>query len=242
MLFMRAVVPMLALALHAFAFDVDPVGRYQLQTTSQNGQTVSIAATIVKLPDGKFGGELSGSAIQTVKMLDLTVKDSTITFTVQATDENLATVKIVVSGNSVSGEWSMANNTIKLSGRRLTDAAAPARDGTAAKLNLAGAWTYSAPSGVGNVRTGDLTIVSHGMRGYSAVWASRAPDADSSNVKVTLEDGAVKFRIPTRSTPARGEQIDRFVTIVALPQTDGTLKGRWYREGGGTGDWIAVRK
>src|SRR5258708_5329221 len=193
MFFSRSIVRILALTLCALVPTFDPVGRYQLQTTSPDGQTVSIAATIVKLPDGKFGGELSGSAIQTVKILDLAVKDSTITFTVQATDENLATVKFVVSGNSVVGEWSMANNTIKLSGRRITEPASPPTGANPAKLNLSGSWTYSAPSGTGNVRAGELKIVSHWMRGYSGVWSSRAPYVDSSNVKITLVDRAVKI-------------------------------------------------
>lgn len=122
------------------------------------------------------------------------------------------------------------------------DSAVRPRGQNPAPMNVAGAWMYAAPSGTGSIHAGELTIVSHGWRGYSGLWVSGGPDADSSNVKVTVKRGTVAIRVPTKRVPVPGEPADRFVTIVARPQADGTLKGRWYRESGASGDWAAVRR
>lgn len=121
-------------------------------------------------------------------------------------------------------------------------AVAPSGAQNPAQINVAGSWTYSAPSGTGNIHAGELTIVSHGWRGYSGLWISGGPEADSSNVKVTVKRGIVTIRVPTRRVPVQGAPADRFVTIVAQPQPGGTLSGRWYRESGASGDWAAVRR
>jgi hypothetical protein len=233
----RVIVSILVVSLHAFAFAMNPVGRYDLQSRGADGQSVSIVVTIARMDSGKFGGDLTGNAIGAVRILDVTVADSTISFTVQATDEAIATVRMVVSGNSVTGDWTMGTKSIKLTGHRI--AASPASP--ASEANLAGRWSYSAPRGEEPVRSGTLMIVSHPTRGYSGQWTSHAPDADSSNVKIRFEHGTVTVRVPTRSLPDRTGPTDRFVTIVAVRQPDGTLKGRWYRESGASGDWTAAR-
>lgn len=236
----RAIGLVLASFVHAFGAIIDPVGRYELRSADVSGKAVSVTVTIAKNGEA-FGGTLTSASVGTRTLSAVVVADSTITFTIPATDETVATVRMVVSGNSVTGEWSIGENAIKLTGRRVVDAPAPPVRRSVPAPNLAGHWSFSAASGTGNIRDGELTIVSHAIRGYSGVWISPKADADSSNVRIRVEHGAVTIRVPTRSVPTRTGPTDRFVTIVALPQPDGTLKGRWYRESGASGQWVAAR-
>jgi hypothetical protein len=87
--------------------DCDPTGRYELATTMR-GRATSLVAVIKKLDDGSYGGDLSGSGINSVKILEVRCSDSTVKFAVNASEEVRANFTIVVRGDSVSGSWSMA--------------------------------------------------------------------------------------------------------------------------------------
>jgi hypothetical protein len=108
----------LAMAVAFVRADVDPVGRYEL-TTTMRGKATSLVATIAKQPDGSLGGELSGNSINTVKIVDIRVSDSTVKFAVDASQDARANFTMIVSGNKVTGEWSMPGDASSLEGRRV---------------------------------------------------------------------------------------------------------------------------
>ena len=97
--------------------NIDPVGRYELAATMR-GKSATLIANITKLDDGSFGGELSGKSINTVKIIDVRVADSTVKFAINATEEIRANFRLVISGDSVSGDWSMPGDGSEVHGRR----------------------------------------------------------------------------------------------------------------------------
>ncbi len=98
--------------------DVDPVGRYELQATMRNAPA-SLVARIERLEDGSLGGELSGTSINTVRIVDVRVADSTVRFSVFATETVKADFRMVLSGDRVTGEWSMPGDGSPVTGRRV---------------------------------------------------------------------------------------------------------------------------
>jgi hypothetical protein len=83
-----------------------------------------LAATILKLADGSLGGDLSGSSINSVKIIEVQIQDSTLKFAVNATEDIKASFVLIVSGDSISGRWSMPGDSSTVSGHRLHDKSA----------------------------------------------------------------------------------------------------------------------
>ena len=102
----------------ARAPDVDPVGRYELQATMRNAPA-SLVARIERLEDGSLGGELAGNSINAVHIVDVRVADSTVRFSVFATETVKADFRMVLSGDRVTGEWSMPGDGSPITGRRV---------------------------------------------------------------------------------------------------------------------------
>jgi hypothetical protein len=73
----------------------------------------------VKQQDGSLGGELSGNTINTVKIVDVRVSDSTVKFAVDAAQDVRANFTMVISGSKVTGEWSMPGDSSRFEGRRI---------------------------------------------------------------------------------------------------------------------------
>jgi hypothetical protein len=106
--------------------ELDPVGKYALNAVMR-GTPTSLAATILKLADGSLGGDLSGSSINSVKIIEVQIQDSTLKFAVNATEDIKASFVLIVSGDSISGRWSMPGDSSTVSGHRVHDKPAGTR-------------------------------------------------------------------------------------------------------------------
>ena len=97
-------------------------------------------------------------------------------------------------------------------------------------------WTYIAHEPSGDSTLGELTIAT-GARGLAGVVRMAEDRGNATNVRVEVDGRRIWFAAPTRE--ALVPMSDRFLTVVAEPQPDGALVGRWYREDGRSGEWLA---
>ncbi len=97
-------------------------------------------------------------------------------------------------------------------------------------------WAYVAREPRGDSTLGELMIIKR-ARGLAGVVRTAEEKGDATNVRIEVDGPRIWFAAPTRS--ARASTNDRFFTVVAEPQADGDLVGRWYREDGRSGEWIA---
>jgi hypothetical protein len=100
-----------------------------------------------------------------------------------------------------------------------------------------GRWTYVARMAAGDSSVGELSIAQHRRTLAGVVHVPGSPDS-STNVIIHTEGSRIWFAAPTDAVGIPGHT-DRFFTVVATVQPDRELVGRWYREDGRSGEWVA---
>lgn len=107
------------------AKDVDPVGTYDLVVVVQ-GASMTSTIKIEKKPDATLGGTVSTDAYGTFPIAAIKVGGQTLTISLYAQDGSPITITLTLEGDQVSGEWSMANDGSRITGKKLPTAPAPA--------------------------------------------------------------------------------------------------------------------
>jgi hypothetical protein len=101
------------------AGDLNPAGTYSLQITAQ-GNAMAIQAVVTKNEDGSFGGTVTGDAFPPLTIKAVTVTERHLKLTIAAPDGGDAIVDVTVAeDNEVTGEWSMAGDGSKVTGKKI---------------------------------------------------------------------------------------------------------------------------
>ena len=98
--------------------NVDPVGMYDVNLTAMGNEMV-LNARIEKKADGTYGGQVTGEGIPTLPVKSVTVTGNMVRMVVMAPDGGDAIISMTIdSDNNISGDWSMAGDGSKLTGKR----------------------------------------------------------------------------------------------------------------------------
>jgi hypothetical protein len=97
--------------------DIDPVGTYTLYITAQ-GNSMTTTTRIDKKADGTFGGTLSADGIPPLPVNWVTVTGKTVKMGITSPDGGEAIMELLVSGEDITGSWSMAGDGSKLTGKK----------------------------------------------------------------------------------------------------------------------------
>ncbi|HEY4658881.1 MAG TPA: hypothetical protein VIH11_05180 [Gemmatimonadaceae bacterium] len=97
--------------------DIDPVGSYELTVVVQ-GQAIGSFVKIEK-KDSTFTGTVSTEAYGTFTIAALKVSGKTITLSIYAADGSPVTISLTVEGDQVTGDWSMAGDGSKVTGKKV---------------------------------------------------------------------------------------------------------------------------
>ena len=100
--------------------NVDPVGMYDVNLTAMGNEMV-LNARIEKKADGTYGGQVTGEGIPTLPVKSVTVTGNMVRMVVMSPDGGDAIITMTIdSDNNISGDWSMAGDGSKLTGKRRT--------------------------------------------------------------------------------------------------------------------------
>ncbi|MBI3568601.1 MAG: hypothetical protein HY084_10440 [Gemmatimonadetes bacterium] len=97
--------------------NIDPTGMYDVNITAQ-GNPMAINAVIEKKADGTWGGTVTGDAIPPLPIRSVTVTGNSVKLVVTAPDGGDAFITMVVDGTDISGDWSMAGDGSKITGKK----------------------------------------------------------------------------------------------------------------------------
>jgi hypothetical protein len=103
------------------AGEIDPVGTYDLSVVVQ-GAAVSSTIRIERKADATFGGTVATQAYGTFQIEAVKVTGKTMTISIYAQDGNPVTISLTLDGDQVTGEWSMASDGSKVTGKKLPPA------------------------------------------------------------------------------------------------------------------------
>jgi hypothetical protein len=96
--------------------DVDPIGSYDLTVTVQGAATQAVV-TIVKQSDGTTGGTVN-TAQGSFPITSVKVAGNNITVTIGLGENGEASLHLVLDGDAVTGDWAMANDGSKITGKK----------------------------------------------------------------------------------------------------------------------------
>jgi hypothetical protein len=97
--------------------DVDPVGTYTLYMSAQ-GNSMTTTTRIEKKSDGTYSGTVTADGIPPLPVTWVTVAGKSVKFGVTAPDGSEAIIDMVVTGEDITGSWSMAGDGSKLTGKK----------------------------------------------------------------------------------------------------------------------------
>jgi hypothetical protein len=97
--------------------DIDPVGTYTVYLTAQ-GNAMTTTTRIDKRPDGTWGGTVNGDGIPPLPVTSVTVVRNKVKLSLTAPDGGEAIIEMIVTGDDITGQWSMANDGSKISGKK----------------------------------------------------------------------------------------------------------------------------
>lgn len=100
------------------AGNIDPVGTYDLNLTVQ-GATISSTIQVEKKADATFGGTVTAQSYGTFQIASVKVSGKTMTISIYAQDGSPVAITLTLDGDQVTGEWSMANDGSRITGRKL---------------------------------------------------------------------------------------------------------------------------
>lgn len=100
--------------------DIDPVGTYTVYLTAQ-GNAMTTSTRIDKRPDGTYTGTVSGDGIPPLPVTSVTVTGNKVRVSLTAPDGGEAIIEMVVKGDDITGQWSMANDGSTITGKKSPD-------------------------------------------------------------------------------------------------------------------------
>jgi hypothetical protein len=97
--------------------DIDPVGTYTVYLTAQ-GNAMTTTTRIDKKDDGTFYGAVNGDGIPPLPITSVKVTGNKVRVSLTAPDGGEAVIEMIVTGDDISGQWSMANDGSRISGKK----------------------------------------------------------------------------------------------------------------------------
>jgi hypothetical protein len=97
--------------------DVDPTGTYTVYLTAQ-GNAMTTTTRIDKRADGTFGGTVNGDGIPPLPVNTVTVSGNKVKLSITAPDGSEAIIDMTITGDDITGQWSMANDGSKITGKK----------------------------------------------------------------------------------------------------------------------------
>jgi hypothetical protein len=97
--------------------DIDPVGTYTVYLTAQ-GNAMTTTTRIDKRTDGTYGGTVNGDGIPPLPVTSVTVTGNKVKLSLTAPDGSEAIISMVITGDDITGDWSMAGDGSKISGKK----------------------------------------------------------------------------------------------------------------------------
>ena len=97
--------------------DIDPVGTYTVYLTAQ-GNAMTTTTRIDKQADGTYTGTVNGDGIPPLPVTSVTVTKNKVRLSLTAPDGGEAIIEMIVNGEDITGQWSMANDGSKISGKK----------------------------------------------------------------------------------------------------------------------------
>ena len=97
--------------------DIDPVGTYTAYLTA-GGNAMTTVTTIEKRADGTYGGTVTGDGIPPLPVNSVTVTKNKIHLSISAPDGSEALIDMWITGDDITGSWSMAGDGSSLTGKK----------------------------------------------------------------------------------------------------------------------------
>jgi hypothetical protein len=97
--------------------DIDPVGTYTVYLTAQ-GNAMTTTTRIDKKADGTYTGSVNGDGIPPLPVNSVTVTGNKVKLSISAPDGTEAIIEMWIKGDDITGQWSMANDGSKLTGKK----------------------------------------------------------------------------------------------------------------------------
>jgi len=97
--------------------DIDPVGTYTVYLTAQ-GNAMTTTTRIDRNPDGSFSGSVNGDGIPPLPVTSVTVAGNKVRLSITAPDGSEAIIEMWVTGDDITGQWSMAGDGSTLTGKK----------------------------------------------------------------------------------------------------------------------------
>jgi hypothetical protein len=97
--------------------DVDPAGTYTVYLTAQ-GNAMTTTTRIDKRTDGTYGGTVNGDGIPPLPITSVTVSGNKVRVALTSPDGGEAVISMIITGDDITGEWSMANDGSKITGKK----------------------------------------------------------------------------------------------------------------------------
>lgn len=97
--------------------DIDPVGTYTVYLTAQ-GNAMTTTTRIDKSADGTYTGTVNGDGIPPLPVNSVTVTGNRVKISVTAPDGSEAIIDMIVKGDDITGQWSMANDGSTITGKK----------------------------------------------------------------------------------------------------------------------------
>lgn len=101
--------------------EIDPVGTYDLTIVVQ-GTAMGSTVKIEKKADATLGGSVATQAYGTFPIEAVKVSGRTMTISLSSQDGSPISISLTLEGDQVTGEWSMANDGSKITGKKLPPA------------------------------------------------------------------------------------------------------------------------
>ena len=101
--------------------EIDPVGTYDLTIVVQ-GTAMGSTVKIEKKADATLGGSVATQAYGTFPIEAVKVSGRTMTISLSSQDGSPISISLPLEGDQVTGEWSMANDGSKITGKKLPPA------------------------------------------------------------------------------------------------------------------------
>jgi hypothetical protein len=97
--------------------DIDAVGTYTVYLTAQ-GNAMTTTTRIDKKADGTYTGTVNGDGIPPLPVNSVTVTGNRVKLSVTAPDGSEAIIDMIIKGDDITGQWSMANDGSTISGKK----------------------------------------------------------------------------------------------------------------------------
>ena len=97
--------------------DIDAVGTYTVYQTAQ-GNAMTTTTRIDKKADGTYTGTVNGDGIPPLPVNSVTVTGNRVKLSVTAPDGSEAIIDMIIKGDDITGQWSMANDGSTITGKK----------------------------------------------------------------------------------------------------------------------------